>query len=117
MLVESVEPTEEADTLEEVFSSRGRIKILRLLVEKGELNITSIVNLAGVCHKYARAHLRKFMKVGLVQEKRYGRIRIYRFRIETQRARAIKNLFAIWGDSDLKQPCNLPILEEFSTEI
>jgi predicted transcriptional regulator len=102
MLAESAEPSEEADTLEEVFSSRGRIKILRLLVEKGELNITSIVTLAGVCHKYARAHLREFMKVGLVQEKRYGRIRIYRFCIETQKARAIKKLIEIWDDCDLK---------------
>ncbi|TXT56861.1 MAG: hypothetical protein BAJATHORv1_20458 [Candidatus Thorarchaeota archaeon] len=36
------------------------------------------------------------LESGLVEEKIFGRIKIYRYRIEDMRARSLKNLLEIW---------------------
>ncbi|MHA1321915.1 MAG: ArsR/SmtB family transcription factor [Candidatus Helarchaeota archaeon] len=87
--------------IEDVFQSKGRIKILKILAKEGELNISEIARRAHINHNSTRYHLNFLVKVNILQEKRFGRIRIYRFRMENIRVRAIKNLFEIWDDSNL----------------
>ena len=87
--------------LEDVFQSKGRIKILKILAIEGELNISEIARRAGINHNSTRYHLNFLVKANVVQEKKFGRIRIYRFKIENIKVRAIKNLFEIWENSDL----------------
>lgn len=87
--------------IEDVFQSKGRIKILKILAVEGELNISEIARRAGINHNSTRYHLNFLVKANVVQEKKFGRIRIYRFKIENIKVRAIKNLFEIWENSDL----------------
>ena len=82
--------------IEDVFQSRGRIKILKILANEGELNISEIARRARINHNSTRYHLNFLVKTNILQEKKFGRIRIYRFKIENIKVRAIKNLFAIW---------------------
>ncbi|MGQ9720371.1 MAG: ArsR/SmtB family transcription factor [Candidatus Jordarchaeum sp.] len=88
--------TFEDDSLEKIFSSKGRIKIVKVLVEEEELNISEIAKRANLNYSTTNQHLDFLEKAGLVQEKIFGRIRIYRFRAENIKAQAIKNLFEIW---------------------
>ena len=90
----------EAVAIEDVFQSKGRIKILKILATVGELNISEIGRKAHINHNSTRDHLRYLTKANLLQEKLFGRIRIYRFRTENIRARTLKNLFDIW-ENDL----------------
>ncbi|MFB0560644.1 MAG: ArsR/SmtB family transcription factor [Candidatus Lokiarchaeia archaeon] len=94
-MIERTETVEE-DSLEKIFSSKGRIKIVKVLVEEGELNISEIAKRANLNYSTTNQHLNFLEKAGLVQEKIFGRIRIYRFRTENIKAQAIKNLFEIW---------------------
>lgn len=87
--------------LEDVFQSKGRIKILKILALEGELNISEIARRAHINHNSTRYHLNFLAKANIIQEKQFGRIRIYRFKIEDIRVRAIKNLFDIWENSNL----------------
>ena len=87
--------------IEDVFQSKGRIKILKILAKEGELNISEIARRAHINHNSTRYHLNFLVKANVIQEKKFGRIRIYRFRIENIRVRAIKNLFEIWENSKL----------------
>ena len=87
--------------IEDVFQSKGRIKILKILAKEGELNISEIARRAHINHNSTRYHLNFLVKANVIQEKKCGRIRIYRFRIENIRVRAIKNLFEIWENSKL----------------
>ncbi len=91
----------EKSAIEEVFKSKGRIKILKILAEEGELNISEIARRAHINHNSTRYHLNFLVKANILQEKKFGRIRIYRFRIENIQVRAIKNLFEIWENSKL----------------
>ncbi len=85
--------------LEDVFSSKGRVRILRLLAELGELNISAISRNINLNHSAVKEHLKFLSKVGLVKEKRFGRILIYQFRDSNILAHSLKQLFKIWDEN------------------
>ena len=82
--------------IEDVFSSRGRVRILRILVEIEELNISEIARRAGLNYATASQHLQTLANAGLVRHKRFGRIRIFRFNEQDPRSRLIKKLIENW---------------------
>jgi len=82
--------------IEDVFSSRGRTKIIKLLALQNELNISKIVELTGLNHLSVKTHLFFFKEIEFVQEKKFGRIRIYRFKSENLKAEALRNLITFW---------------------
>ncbi|TFF88293.1 MAG: ArsR family transcriptional regulator [Promethearchaeota archaeon] len=82
--------------IEQVFASKGRVKIIKILLEEEELNISEIVDRCRLNHKSTLKHLKFLTKIGILQEKIYGRIRIYRIRFEDYRVKAIKDMFDIW---------------------
>ncbi len=86
--------------IEDVLSSRGRILILKTLAEMEELNISAIARVANLNHSTTTQHLSFLTKVGLVQEKKFGRIKIFRYKIENVKARSLKRLFEIWKNEN-----------------
>ena len=62
---------------EELLGSRGRIRTLQVLAESGELNISEVSRRTGLNYTSVERHLSKLTKLGLVKEKRYGKIRIF----------------------------------------
>ncbi len=86
----------ESIPIEEILSSRGRIKILKVLSQAIELNISEICRRVGLNHTSTKLHLQILIQSGLIEEKVFGRIKIYRYRIEDIRARALKNLLDLW---------------------
>ncbi|MEX2703873.1 MAG: ArsR/SmtB family transcription factor [Candidatus Freyrarchaeum guaymaensis] len=93
----------EKSSLERIFSSRGRIKIVKVLVEEEELNISEIAKRANLNYSTTNQHLDFLKRVGLVQEKIFGRIRIFRFRTENIKAQAIKRLFEVWRNIETEK--------------
>jgi DNA-binding transcriptional ArsR family regulator len=83
-------------SLEDVFSSRGRVRVLYVLSKAGELNISEIVRRTSLNHVIAERHLSFLRDVGLLVEKRYGRIRIFKINDKDDRLRAIVELFQNW---------------------
>jgi predicted transcriptional regulator len=83
-------------TIEDVFSSKGRVKILRILSEIGELNISDIARRAGLNYTTTNQHLQALEQAKLIRHKSFGRIRIYRFNEESRKAVAIRNLIEMW---------------------
>ena len=81
---------------EDILSSKGRVKILKLLALNSEMNISNIVKKAGLNHSSVKKHLIFLKKIDFIQEKQFGRIRIYRYRLENLKARALKNLIVFW---------------------
>jgi DNA-binding transcriptional ArsR family regulator len=80
---------------EEILGSKGRIRVLEVLTESGELNISEISRRTGLNYTSVERHLTKLEKMGLLKEKRYGKIRIFEavfrsFNISFIRGRPIK---------------------------
>jgi DNA-binding transcriptional ArsR family regulator len=82
--------------IEDVLSSKGRVRILRILAEIGELNISDIARRAGLNYATTNQHLKALEDAGLVQHKKFGRIRIFRFNEENLRAKTVKKLIDLW---------------------
>jgi DNA-binding transcriptional ArsR family regulator len=86
--------------IEDVFSSRGRVRILRILAEIGELNISEIARRAGLNYATTDQHLKVLEDAKLVRHKKFGRIRIFRFQEENPRARMIRELIEFWEQTN-----------------
>ena len=86
--------------IEEVLSSKGRVKILRILTEIGELNISEIARRAGLNYATTNRHLGVLEEHGLVRHKRFGRIRIFRFNEGNPKAELIGRLMELWEQTD-----------------
>lgn len=79
--------------VEDILSSKGRVKLLKVLVQFNELNISEVAKKAGLNHSTTARHLEGLKGIGVVEEKDFGRIRIFRLRKEDPKAQAIKRFF------------------------
>ncbi len=80
------------DELLSIFSSRGRVKILRYLLKVGEANITNIAKATKLHHHTVEKHLRKLVELGIIEEQRIGRLRIFRVLWLNPKINALKEL-------------------------
>lgn len=86
--------------IEEVLGSKARLKILKILFQVGELNISEIARRLGANHKTTVTHLKILENEGILQHKTFGRVRIYRFNESSRKARAVKNFIETWETTE-----------------
>jgi len=82
--------------IEEVFGNKARFKILKILFQVGELNVSEITRRLSANHTTTVKHLKILENEGILQHKTFGRIRIYRFNELSRKAKAVKNLIETW---------------------
>jgi len=82
--------------VEDVFSSKLRMKILKILVQMGELNVSEIARRLGVNYVTTSKHLKILEDEGILRQKLFGRIRLYRLNENSPKARAVQNLMETW---------------------
>ncbi len=82
--------------LEDLLGSRARVKILKIIANEGEINVSALIRKAKVNHKNAQKHLKYLKEVKLVEQKNFGRIKIFRFKKENVKAKSFKCFLAIW---------------------
>jgi DNA-binding transcriptional ArsR family regulator len=88
--------------LEEVFSSKPRMKILRLLGRLGTLNVSDIAKRIGLNYSATNEHLKLLESEGVLVQRTYGRIRMYRFSESSAKAKAVQKLIEAWEQSNNK---------------
>ena len=89
---------ENRNLVEDVLGSRARVKIIKALAFDEELTISLLVQKTRLNYVIAMKHLKTLESLNLISEKRFGRIRIYRYNIENPKARSLKKLMEIWED-------------------
>jgi DNA-binding transcriptional ArsR family regulator len=72
------------------------VRILVLLSNAIELNISEIARRTGLNYATADRHLKGLEDAGIIQQKKFGRIRIYKFNDLSPRAHVIKRLVDTW---------------------
>jgi DNA-binding transcriptional ArsR family regulator len=82
--------------LEEVFSSKPRMKILKSILKLGELNVSEVARRIGLNFTATNKHLQVLEDEGILQQRTYGRIRLYRFNQVSDKAKAIQHLIEVW---------------------
>ena len=82
--------------IEEVFSSKPRMKILKLIARLGSLNVSDIARRIGLNYSTTNEHLKLLEAEGVLRQTLYGRIRMYRFNEASLKAKAVQNLIETW---------------------
>ena len=82
--------------IEEIFSSKPRMKILRLIARLGALNVSDIARRIKLNYSMTNEHLKLLEAEGVLQQRVYGRIRMYRFNDQSPKAVAVQNLIEVW---------------------
>jgi DNA-binding transcriptional ArsR family regulator len=82
--------------IEEVFSSKPRMKILKLVERLGALNISDIARRINLNYSTTKQHLKLLESEGVLQQRVYGRIRMYKFSDASAKAKAVQNLIETW---------------------
>jgi DNA-binding transcriptional ArsR family regulator len=86
--------------IEDVFSSKPRMKILKLIARLGELNVSDVAKRIGVNFMTTSRHLKVLEEEGILQQRVYGRIRMYRFNQTSLKAKAVLNLIETWEEEN-----------------
>ncbi len=82
--------------LEEVFSSKPRMKILKLVARLGALNVSDIARKVNLNYSTTNKHLKLLEAEGILTQRVYGRIRMYRFNDQSVKAVAVQKLIEAW---------------------
>jgi len=82
--------------IEEVFSSKPRMKILKLVSRLGALNVSDIARRINLNYSTTNQHLKLLESEGILKERVYGRVRMYRFNDISPKAVAVQNLIETW---------------------
>jgi DNA-binding transcriptional ArsR family regulator len=82
--------------IEEVFSSKPRMKILKLLSRLGAVNVSEIARRIGLNYSTTDKHLKLLEAEGVLRQHVYGRVRMYRYNEASAKARAVQSLIAAW---------------------
>ena len=82
--------------LEEVFSSKSRVKILKLIYNLGSLNVSDVARRLKMNYASTSDHLKVLQAEGILQERLYGRVRMYRFNEGSAKVKAVQALIEAW---------------------
>ena len=84
--------------LNELFEYKGRVKIIELLTEVEELNITDIATKTRLNHNGAKKHLKWLSNNNILIEKKFGSmVLIYKFNDKITQLKMLKLLFDLWN--------------------
>lgn len=89
--------------LENVFSSKPRMKILKLVARLGELNVSDVARRIGVNFTTTSRHLKLLEEEGILTQRTYGRIRMYRFNQASAKAKVVQDLIEVWEQESNKK--------------
>jgi len=71
---------------------------LTIMLEAGELNVSEITRRSGLSHSAATRHLEYLTKSGILTEKRFNRIRIFRIDQSSPLTEALLRFYADWKE-------------------
>ena len=78
------------------------MKILKLVARLGELNVSDVARRIGVNFTTTSKHLKILEDEGILQQRTYGRIRMYRFNQASDKAKAVQELIEAWEKASRK---------------
>jgi DNA-binding transcriptional ArsR family regulator len=88
---------EKGPPLERVLSSSGRIRILTLLTGIEELHLTEIAKRTEQSYSATERHLDDLSKAGIVEERDYGRVRMFKLNLTNDHAKLLQDLILKWN--------------------
>ena len=88
-------------SLARVLSSSGRIKILTVLSNVGELHLSEIARKTDQSYSATDRHLEELSEASIVEEHDYGRVRMFKLNLENPRAKILRQLILEWDEGQV----------------
>src|SRR5437867_8543817 len=88
---------EKSPPLDKILSSSGRIRILTLLSKVEQLHLTEIAKRTDQSYSAAERHLDDLSQAGIVEERDYGRVRVFKLNLANDRAKLSQELILKWN--------------------
>lgn len=88
----------EIKIIEKMLGSKSKIRILATLIKLREINIASLVKACGSGYTAVERSLKDLEKIGIINEKRFGRIRIIKLVENDNRVQALIKLFEVFSN-------------------
>jgi DNA-binding transcriptional ArsR family regulator len=85
--------------LDRILSSSGRIRILTLLSQVEQLHLTEIAKRTDQSYSATERHLGDLSQAGMVEERDYGRVRVFKLNLTNERAKLLQELILKWNHS------------------
>jgi predicted ArsR family transcriptional regulator len=83
--------------LEDSLCSKTRIRILKLMLNAGQLNTSQIAKRIGINYVGVLKHLEALEEEGILEMQRFGcRIHYYRYNEHSPKAQAVQTLLEAW---------------------
>jgi DNA-binding transcriptional ArsR family regulator len=76
----------------EVISSKGRLKIIKVLLESNELNVSEIARRTGLNHSAVNKHLRVLEREGIARKRVIKRVKMYSINEQDPRVGMLRKL-------------------------
>lgn len=88
--------------VEDVFSSKSRMKILKILIRLGQLNASEIASRLRINYTTTIKHLKLLEGEGILEQKMFGRTRLFRYNQRSAKAEAVQKLMEAWQHVEKK---------------
>jgi DNA-binding transcriptional ArsR family regulator len=88
------------ESIIKIISSKGKLKILRLLLREGQANITRIVRETGLHYNLVLKHLNELKKLDIVEEVRVGRLRMFSLKFDNPRTLTLMEILKALEEAD-----------------
>jgi DNA-binding transcriptional ArsR family regulator len=95
---------EKSPPLDRILSSSGRIRILTLLSEVDQLHLTEIAKRTDQSYSAAERHLGDLLQARIVEERDYGRVRVFKLNLSNDRAKLLQELILKWNHNQELSP-------------
>lgn len=82
--------------MQEVFGNATKVKLLVYLAKSNEINVTALAKASKINHTTVKKSLEELNKLGIIQEKRFGRIRIFSINESNDAGKRIKEFIKKW---------------------
>ncbi len=82
--------------LEDILCSKTRIRILKVMVRLGRLNVSTIAKMMRINYRASLKHLQVLENAGILQRNDYGRSRLYRFNENSLTSQALSRVLEAW---------------------
>ena len=88
---------EKSPPLYKILSSSGSIRVLTLLSEVEQLRLTEIAKRTDQSYSATERNLDDLSKAGIVEERDYGRVRVFKLNLTNDRAKLLQELIVKWN--------------------
>jgi DNA-binding transcriptional ArsR family regulator len=88
---------ENSPPLDKILSSSGRIRILALLCEVEQLHLTEIAKRTVQSYRATERHLDDLRLAGIVEERDYGRVRVFKLNLSNDHTKLLHELILKWN--------------------